>query len=117
MTTKTITREVKAAQRGVMIYKVSLADAAPTVPLGPDSLQFSASKTGTGDYLMTLLDEASEEDLDVFIQSESAGISFLKGAASGSTVQILGFDDLAQTNAADGDFSLLVYKRSRSDKY
>jgi len=116
MTTKTQERDIKSVQRGVMLYSVSKSGLGTPALSGADSLQFSVTDNGVGDYTLNLLDEASEEDLVIHLQSKSAGISCLPGTASKSSIQVLCFDDLAQTNAAEGNFSALVYKRKRSDK-
>lgn len=116
MTTKTQERDIKSVQRGVMIYSVSKSGLGSPEIDGADSLQFSITDNDVGDYTLNLLDEASEENLVVHIQSKTAGVSCLPGTVTKSSIQILCFDDLAQTSAQEGDFDVLVYKRKRSDK-
>jgi hypothetical protein len=117
MTTKTILRQVHATQRGVIHYYLKVDGATGNLD-GPDSLQFSSVRNGAGDYSLSLLDEAGEEDLLVFVQSEESGVHVQRPASvTSSSFDVLSFSDLAETTPADASMSLLVVKRSRADKY
>jgi len=117
MTTKTIERCIHAVQRGVILYNVSKSGLGTPSLEGMDSLQFSVVANGVGDYTLTLLDQASEEDLVGIISSKTAGVISRVESVSNSTIQVLCHSDLAETTPAEGDFDVLVIKRKRSDKF
>tara|TARA_R100001530_G_scaffold128582_1_gene98410 strand:- start:241 stop:594 length:354 start_codon:yes stop_codon:yes gene_type:complete len=117
MTTKTIERAVHSVQRGVIIYNVKKTGGGTPALGGADSLQFSVTDNGVGDYSLSLLDEASEESLVVYLQSKTAGVICKLGTVSSSSIQVECFSDLAETTPAEGDFDALVVKRKRSDKF
>lgn len=103
-------------QRGVLKYFLEKSGLGAPALGGPDSLQFSVTDNGVGDYTLNLLDEASEEDLQGMVQSLTSGIVCRVGVKDSSSIQVLCFSDLAETTPAEGDFYIEILKRKRSDK-
>jgi hypothetical protein len=117
MGTKTIRRDVQTAQRGIVHYNLVKAGLGTPTLDGADSLQFSVTDNGVGDYTLNLLDQASEENLIAHVSTVTAGVICRVNVVDKSSVRVLCFSDLAETTPAEGNFHALIIAKSRVDKY